>query len=96
MSQYDVGDTAILSAMVKDADDVLTDPTSLVLTIKDPSGTKTVYTYGTDAELVKDSVGMYHFDLTFDKSGIWRYRFVATGGVDQAEQGSIPVCPSAI
>ena len=79
MDHYDIGDLPRCSAAFTDTDDVAIDPTALTFTFKDSSGNTTVYTYGVDAQLVKDSVGNYHVDVSVDEAGLWLYWFKATG-----------------
>lgn len=55
------------------------DPDVVKLSVKTPAGVVTTYTYGTDAEVVRDSVGNYHADLEATESGTWYYRWFATG-----------------
>lgn len=56
----------------------LADPTAVTVTVKDPAGTKTVYTYA-GSQIVKDSTGVYHYDLTVNQAGTWTYRWRSTG-----------------
>ena len=44
-------------------------------------------TYGVDADLVKDSVGVYHVDIDTDAEGAWKYRWTGTGNVATAKEG---------
>jgi len=71
---YDVGDGVRVSANFT-VSDVATDPTSVVLTITDPSGnvgTSTPSTSGT---------GAYYEDIIVDEPGAWYSRFDGTGAV---------------
>lgn len=76
---YDVGDLIRCSGAFTDADSAVLDPTAVLFKFKNPAETTTTYTYGTDAELVKDSVGNYHVDIDTNAAGIWHYRFESTG-----------------
>src|SRR5579872_6677913 len=60
---------------------VATDPSVLTFQFIKPDGTTTTYTYGVDAQLVRDSVGNYHVQLAVDLAGNWSYEWVATGTV---------------
>ena len=62
-----------------------TDPTTVTLRIKDPSGNKTVYTYAL-AEITKDSAGVFHKDITVDEAGCWYYRWEGTGTVQAVDE----------
>lgn len=65
-------------------DGVVTDPTTVTAIISEPDGTETTYVYGTDAELVKDSTGVYHVDISAMTAGRWVYRFEGTGAAQAA------------
>ncbi|NLD42119.1 MAG: hypothetical protein GX657_01355 [Chloroflexi bacterium] len=88
-SSYDRGDLVRLSVVFTDAEGVATDPTTITCTVKAPSGTVTVYTYGEDAEVVKDGVGAYHLDLEISASGEWHYRWAGTGACTAAGEGRL-------
>jgi hypothetical protein len=52
------------------------DPDSVTLKYKGPTDlTTTSLTYGTDAELIRDSVGNYHCNVLVDEAGIWVWTF---------------------
>lgn len=72
-----------------------TDPTTLVATVKNPAGTETSYTYGTDSEITKQSVGDYTLRVLANMPGRWRYRWVATGTANLAIEGWFNVQNSA-
>lgn len=95
MNNYDVGDRVRLSAefTVSGAD---TDPTAVTLQIKDPSGTVTTLTYGTDAALKRDSEGKFYYDLDITMHGTWVYRFAGTETAAAAEERVLYVRASAI
>jgi hypothetical protein len=60
--------------------------TVVTFTVLHPSGAKTIQTYGTDAAVVRESVGVYHVDVTLDGAGRWIARCdVSAGAVDFAE-----------
>lgn len=73
----------------------LEDPTTVTLKVQDATGTQTVYTYAA-AEIVRDSKGVYHRDITITKpnkggGGNWYYRYEGTGNVVTANETSFPV-----
>lgn len=76
---YDIGDVIRCSAALTDADGVAVDPTTITFHWQTPAGVEANYVYSTDAELVKDSTGNYHVDLTIDDDGVWYHRFESTG-----------------
>jgi hypothetical protein len=55
------------------------DPATVVFRAKSRFGTEVTYTYGTDAQLGKESTGNYYADLTPDAPGRWHYRWQTTG-----------------
>lgn len=71
------------------------DPTTLVLKLKDASGTVTSYTYGSSTAIVNDSVGNYHGDVIIPSSGKWSWRWEATGAVVGATEGTFIVKETA-
>ncbi len=54
-------------------------PTTVKFKTRDPRGTERTYTYGVDAALQNNGVGIYFFDVTPDQHGRWFYRWEATG-----------------
>lgn len=87
-NHYDAGDLVRVSGAFKDSAGTAIDPSVVKFKFKRPdTGAVTTYTYGTDSQLVKDSVGNYHVDVSADAAGAWRYRFYSTGTGQAAEQG---------
>lgn len=72
------------------------DPTTVVFTFVDPSNNETEYIYGTDAELVKDSVGNYHVEIDCDEVGVFSYEWASTGTGQANEGGRFRVKPEQI
>lgn len=69
---------------------VATDPTTVTLNVQDPAGVVTSYTYA-GAQIAKDSVGNYHYDLNVVTQGAWLYEFIGTGTCIAASEGSFTV-----
>jgi hypothetical protein len=88
---YDLGDLVRVSAAWTNAAGTAIDPTAVFAKYKDPSGSTTTLTYGTDLALVKDSTGNYHVDIDANEAGTWRYRFYSTGTGQGAEEGNFYV-----
>lgn len=65
------------------------DPASVVFKTKVGSGNVTTYTYGTDAEVVKSSTGVYYLDVVTADS-------TATSQVRVKVKGSTPGAISAV
>ncbi len=80
MAQYNLGQVAVLSAVFEDAaTEEAADPTTVTCTVIAPDGTETTYTYGTDAQLLKDSTGHYHLDQYCTLPDTWYYQFKGDG-----------------
>jgi hypothetical protein len=88
---YDKGDVVVCDVVFKDEDDVVADPTSVFFVFMTPSGVQTTYIYGVDGELVKDSTGNYHVDVSADVEGQYHYRFYSTGTGQAAAEGQFLV-----
>ena len=94
-NSYDGGDLVRVSLAFTDENGTDADPTTVRGRFRDPDGAITTYLYGTDAELVKDATGRYHFDVSPATSGEWRYRGEGTGAVQAAAEGRFSVRASA-
>lgn len=86
MAAYDLGDLVRIAGVFTNAAGTGIDPDDVFVKYKDPSGNVTTLTYGTDAELVRDSAGNYHVDVDADEAGHWDYRFYSTGTGQAAEE----------
>lgn len=91
---YDKGDLVRCSAAWTDTAGAAVDPTVVIFKFKNPAGTVTTYTYGTNPELVKDSVGNYHVDVDGSSSGVWYYSFVSTGTGQASDENQFVVSVS--
>jgi hypothetical protein len=88
---YTSGQQIRLVGTFKNAAGTVTDPTGVVLKYRDPvTGTVTTKTYGVDA-IVKDSTGVYHFDLTLSNPGEWWYRWESSGAIVASDEERIMV-----
>lgn len=77
-------------------DDALTDPTALTVRILPKDGTEVTYTWPDDAEVVHDSLGVFHVNITITNyPGVWAVRWEATGAVVAANEDAFRVSPSA-
>mgnify|MGYP003563883054 CR=1 FL=1 len=77
---FDVGDrVAVTNAPSKggesfaDDDGVHFDPDAVTCIVTDPQGTATTYTYGTDSNLTRLSLGVYRCEFDVDAAGGWRW-----------------------
>jgi hypothetical protein len=59
----------------------LVDPTTVTAKLKKPDGSITTKVYGTDVEVVRDDVGIYHMDVAGDASGSWVIGWIGTGAL---------------
>ena len=91
LSTYDKGDLVRVTGTFTDSAGSATDPSVVICQYVDPSGNTVSKTYITDAEVVKDSTGVYHLDIDADEVGSWHYRWYATGTGQSAGENSFNV-----
>lgn len=90
--KYYVGSVVRLTINYQNDAGTDVDPTTVAIRVMSPCGVQTTYTYGTDAEVGKSSVGDYYADITPDETGRWHYRWVSTGaGTTLVEDGRFQV-----
>jgi len=87
MAVYDKGDLVRCSASFTDAAGTAFDPANVFFALREPTGAKVTFQYGVDAELVRDSTGVYHIDINASAPGHWWYRFYSTGSGQAAGEG---------
>lgn len=95
-NSYHVGDAVRISTstVFTNAAAAAFDPDAVRGKFKDPSGNVTTYVYGTDAQLVRDGTGEYHFDIDVDEAGTWYYRIEGeqtNGDYRGADEGTFEV-----
>lgn len=95
INAFDLGDLIELKITFRNDSGAVADPTSPTLAIHKPDGTTTTYVYPTDAQLVKDSTGVYHVNYAPTMAGTHHWRGSGTGAVTAAEQGAFFVRPNA-
>jgi hypothetical protein len=78
MTLIHVGDLVRISGVVETSDTAV-DPTVVKFSYKAPSAAAVTYTYNSDLQLVKDSTGHYHVDVSVTEPGQWYYKFWSTG-----------------
>ena len=86
---YDKGDAVRITGTFSVAN-APTDPTTVTLEVKDPSGNIDTYTYAL-AQVTKFATGVYYKDITIDETGYWYYQWAVTGAVEGADEGYIVV-----
>jgi hypothetical protein len=81
--------TLRIKSRIRDFDGELVDPQSIQFEIKGPNDTSyTVYTIGS---IVKESVGIYYIDITFDTPGRFDYSWFTYGNVTASWKGFFQV-----
>lgn len=93
-SSYDIGDVVRLTGTFT-VGGAATDPTTVALTVQDPSGNDGAYTYA-GGTVTKSSTGIYYKDVTLDEAGWWFYRWVGTGDCAAAGEGWFEVRESRV
>jgi hypothetical protein len=88
---YHVGDELRATATFKNLALVLTDPTTVTISIEEPDGTLTPYTY--PATVDKLSTGVFYKDFIPDAPGRWKARAIGTGAVAQVDREEFIVLP---
>lgn len=76
-------------------DGVATDPSTVSLTLTDPTGAATTYTYAA-AQITKDATGVYHKDVTCSLAGEWQYQWIGTGAATDTTVGTFTVQETAV
>lgn len=90
MTLYDIGDTVRVTVTFTNSAGTATDPSAVTLSVKDPKGTKTTYTYGSSS-MVKSATGIYYYDLTATLPGSYKYVWKGTGALVVAEENRFEV-----
>lgn len=84
-------DPAVAGSGFKNAAGALTDPTTVNLKWRRHGETDTTWTWtsGTPGpNIVRDSVGVFHADITVVEPGLHYFRWEGTGALVAAEEGS--------
>ena len=79
MGNYYIDQLVKCRGTFTDEDGVALDPDVVLFQFRTPPGVYTAYTYGVDAELVKEDTGIYYVAVDADTVGAWHYRFYSTG-----------------
>lgn len=100
---YDIGDLGRVHAQFQSAADIAygvanplatplyTDPDTITVRIKPPTGTTLVYLYP-DVHITRDAQGLYHTDVVPTMAGTYYVEWVSTGAVQQSTKAvAIPV-----
>lgn len=98
MKLFDFGDLVRVSALFADSGGTELDPAVVQFQcIAEAIQLVTTLIYGTDAELVRDSIGRYHVDIdSNESSGTWTWRFYSSGSGQGAVEDQFYVRPDAV
>jgi len=91
MDIYFKGQVLRVSVEFRDNAGDLADPTTIDFSWKVDFEDSDSYEYGTDPELVRDSLGLYYVDLTLSISGTYVYQYIAGGLIENAIEDSFLV-----
>ena len=93
---WDIGDECRFGCEARSLDpEMLTDPTVLVAQVLDETNNaRMMYAWPAGQDIVRDSAGVFHLDVTFTGAGRWWIRWQATGAIVAAEERSVTVRPS--
>jgi len=90
-TDYLVGETARIEALITDIDGAPLDPPALRLRLLRPDRSTDDITGNA---LIKDGAGSYHYDLPLTAHGRWYYRWDAGTPPTGAGEGTLNVQPS--
>jgi len=93
MNSFPTGSLVRISATFTDYAGNNLDPSTVLVTITDPSGATTQIQYGLDPDLVREEVGVYHYDLDLSKPGRWCFAWKSTGTGQAAQSGQLFASP---
>lgn len=89
---WDRNDAIRVKVTFKDTSGLTVDPTTVTFKyIKPDSVAIVTKVYLTDAEVIRQTKGIFYIDLIVDVEGIWRWRWEATGAAVAADEGSFGV-----
>jgi len=88
------GEVARLDLLVQDLAGMPVDPGAVRCRVKAPDGTLSLYTYGVDPGLIRDSAGHYALDVSLDTTGAWHWRWEADSPHAGAAEGQVLVAKS--
>lgn len=77
---YDLGRYVRVWATFKSGDTgSVIDPDTVKLSVQTPAGAVTTYTYGVDANVIKEDVGKYYARIDANQPAFWFYRWWSIG-----------------
>ena len=90
----DVGDLIRLFATFTNYDKEPIDPTTIIVKVKQPSGSILPYEGYNPGPIVRTSLGNFYLDVSVIESGTWYYRWEATGEGQCAAERNFMARPS--
>jgi hypothetical protein len=70
---------------------VLFDPTTVRIAYRQGANPVTIKTFGVDAQVVKESTGIYYLDIDANVVGDWHWRIYSEGTGQTADEGTFKV-----
>ena len=87
-----VGNLVKIHATFKDESGDVQDPATVQVAVKQPDTTITVYVYGVNPEVVRESQGVYYILIdTTNKTGTWQFIWNSSGTLQAAGQTEFTV-----
>ena len=96
MPVRDVNDAVPIRATFTNLAGAVTDPTTVTFRAKAPDGTVAAYVYGVAVQVVKESTGIFRFDLLCSLPGTYWVRWEGTGAVAATGETAIDVRASRV
>lgn len=95
INPYDKGSLVRLDGPFRDFDtgDPV-DPADVFISYKNPAGTITTLQYGVDPAVQRLAPGDYRIEIDVTMSGMWHWRWFATGIGQASDEGQFYVRPS--
>ncbi|HKN57159.1 MAG TPA: hypothetical protein VJX66_32035 [Amycolatopsis sp.] len=91
---YPLGQPVHLTFETRNSAGAPTDPTEVTLTVTNSAGVVQTYTWIAGAQIVRDSIGLFHYDYPGAADGLYRFLWQATGAVVTSDDGTFVYRPS--
>lgn len=96
MTEYTLGKVLRETGTFTNSGGTVADPGTVSFSYTDPSGSVTSYTYLTDAQLVRQSTGVYYVDIPASLEGIYRWRWLSVGTGAASTEGQFAVVRTTV
>ena len=90
MNTYEIGNLIVLSVAFSTAAGVATSPTTVTLTVTDPTGISTIYS---GVQITAGTTGNYSCQVNPSLIGIYKVKWAGTGALTAAVRDSFAVIP---